>query len=267
MGLIVSESVVEPRTSTKRKDSSSSAPPGWVAQKSRQWWQNRGLRSYRPRPVARMARPPMPENGAWQFLHRSAAGMSFRTRRPRRNLGASPVRALLHRSVLSVTSGAPGSDPTSAERGRTSLTTYIMTSTLPSLILDRGALATALHASRCSLDSQRSKTLTRCRIQRIGGDRHIQAARRLPSSADEVLVGGHIPVAVCGVECRVASDDQHRHSFLLSLGGSRNCVRSRRLRIIGQSGSCVRRPDGSTGSARAACRTRAPRRSSRPGRA
>src|SRR5688572_28704063 len=33
------------------------------------------------------------------------------------------------------------------------------------------------------------------RIQRIGGDRQVEAARCLPSSADEVLVGCHITVA------------------------------------------------------------------------
>ena len=97
--------------------------------------------------------------------------------------------------------------------GRTSLTTYIMTSALRTVIPVSGAWAPALQTLRCSKDCQRSKLLTRVGSSASAVIARVQASRGLASAADEVL--GHAPVPVTGIDFEVTGDDHHGHPFFL----------------------------------------------------
>ena len=88
--------LVEPRTSTKISDRSTSAPPGCVLQTRSQKSQKRGFLLYCPRPTSRMSTPPGPVKGALQFLQRCLPGIIRRKRQPRRQMGFSPAMTARH---------------------------------------------------------------------------------------------------------------------------------------------------------------------------
>src|SRR5207244_8558711 len=96
VAVIRSARFVEPRTSTKSRDRSTSAPPGCVLQISSQKSQKRGFLLYWPRPTSRMSLPPIPVKGALQFLHRCLPGIILRSRHPRRQMGFSPAMTARH---------------------------------------------------------------------------------------------------------------------------------------------------------------------------
>jgi hypothetical protein len=54
-------------------------------------------------------------------------------------------------------------------------------------------------------------------VQRVGGDRQVQAPGCLASRADEVLMVCHVAVPVAGVDLDVAGNDHHGHRFFLSV--------------------------------------------------
>lgn len=99
---------VDPRTSAKSKDRSTSAPPGCVLQIRSQKSQKRGFLLYWPRPTSRISKPPTPVKGALQFLQRCPPGIILRSRHPLRQMGFSPAMTARHIASTAGSVDIPG---------------------------------------------------------------------------------------------------------------------------------------------------------------
>ena len=107
-GEVLSARVVEPRTSAKRSEHSTSAPPWLLLSIPKQRVQYFGFLVHLAWPRNRMRSPPGPENGAAQSLHRGELGRLARNRRFLWN-GAWSTSMLRHFSSDAVGGSEEGS--------------------------------------------------------------------------------------------------------------------------------------------------------------
>src|SRR5439155_4948599 len=105
---MLSASVVEPLTSANRKLQSISAPPWWLARKSKQEVQNFGVCSDCRLPMTRISGAPIPPNGAAQMRHRRDAGIRLKIRLARLSLVWPRVRNSRQNCSVSCPGGAFG---------------------------------------------------------------------------------------------------------------------------------------------------------------